>query len=293
MSGMALIWAANVKGLKPAAKIVLIQLADFHNKETGQCNPSAQRLANECEMGRATLFRHLSTLEQFGLVTRHAQGDGDGGRSANQYELHLDISLGPSSRTKRRKPVSQDVESQNGTRGKVSEKSKKSPNPETGAVSNRDTNLTNEPRKEPPTRARVEAEASDLEMILALYPSDRVRDAATSKCLIAEALSSGVPPDEMIGAVKAYAAETEGFTRSKVCFSDNWFRGKRWKRLVKQVREQQLEVAEREAKHFDQLVEWIKCCHWMCKHITIAQAGQLLLRKMITADELRHARVAF
>ena len=29
MSGMALIWAANVKGLKPAAKIVLIQLADF------------------------------------------------------------------------------------------------------------------------------------------------------------------------------------------------------------------------------------------------------------------------
>ena len=29
MSGLALIWAANVKGLKPAAKIVLIQLADF------------------------------------------------------------------------------------------------------------------------------------------------------------------------------------------------------------------------------------------------------------------------
>jgi len=57
MSGLALIWAANVKGLKPAAKIVLIQLADFHNNETGQYNPSAQRLADECEMGRATLFR--------------------------------------------------------------------------------------------------------------------------------------------------------------------------------------------------------------------------------------------
>ena len=56
MSGIALIWAANVKVLKPAAKTVLIQLADFHYKETGQCNPSAQRLADECEMGRATLF---------------------------------------------------------------------------------------------------------------------------------------------------------------------------------------------------------------------------------------------
>ena len=79
MSGMALIWAANVKGLKPAAKIVLIQLADFHNKETGQCNPSVQRLADECEMGRATLFRHMTTLEECGIVTRHARGDGDGG----------------------------------------------------------------------------------------------------------------------------------------------------------------------------------------------------------------------
>ena len=80
MSGMALIWAANVKGLKLAAKIVLIQLADFHNKETGQCNPIAKGLADECEMGRATLFRHMTTLDECGLVTRHARGDGDGGR---------------------------------------------------------------------------------------------------------------------------------------------------------------------------------------------------------------------
>jgi len=62
--------------LKPAAKIALIQLADFHNKETGQCNPSAQRLVDECEMGRATLFRHMATLEECGLVTRQARGDG-------------------------------------------------------------------------------------------------------------------------------------------------------------------------------------------------------------------------
>ena len=98
MSGMALIWAANVKGLKPTAKIVLIQLADFHNKETGQCNPSAQRLADECEMGRATLFCHMTTLKECGLVTRHACGDG--GRGSNQYELHLDITLGPSAHPK-------------------------------------------------------------------------------------------------------------------------------------------------------------------------------------------------
>lgn len=70
MSGLALIWAANVKVLKPAAKIVLIQLANFYNKEAGQCNPSAQRLADECEMGPVTLFRHMTTLEEWGLVTQ-------------------------------------------------------------------------------------------------------------------------------------------------------------------------------------------------------------------------------
>ena len=118
MSGMALIWAANVKGLKPAAKIVLIQLADFHNKETGQCNPSAKRLADECEMGRATLFRHMTTLEQCGLVTRHARGDGDGGRGSNQYELHLDITLGPSARPKGGADGPNGVSSQNETGGK-------------------------------------------------------------------------------------------------------------------------------------------------------------------------------
>ena len=141
MSGMALIWAANVKGLKPAAKIVLIQLADFHNKETGQCNPSAQRLADECEMGRATLFRHMTTLEECGLVTRHARGDGDGGRGSNQYELHLDIILGPSSRPKGGGGGSNGVESQNETGGNVSKAWGKSLTGETGVVSKRDSTL--------------------------------------------------------------------------------------------------------------------------------------------------------
>ena len=136
MSGVALIWAANVKGLKPAAKIVLIQLADFHNKETGQCNPSTKRLAHECEMGRATLFRHLTKLEQCGLVTRHARGDGDGGRGSNQYELHLDITLGPSSRANDGSSGAEGFGSQNGTGVNVSKRRGKSPRSGTGLVPN-------------------------------------------------------------------------------------------------------------------------------------------------------------
>lgn len=141
MSGIALVWASNVKGLKPNAKMVLVQLADFHNKETGQCNPSAQRLADECEMDRATVFRHLKDLEALGLLTRHSRGDGAGGRSSNQYELHLDVVLGPSSKHKEK--------SQNATRGVVAECDGGSGTSATGVVANCDTNLNIEPGTEP------------------------------------------------------------------------------------------------------------------------------------------------
>lgn len=142
MSGVALIWAANVKGLKPSAKVVLIQLADFHNKESGQCNPSAQRLADECEMNRATVFRHLADLEKRGLLTRHNRGGGTGGRGSNQYELHLDIVLGPSSERKEK--------SQNATRGVVAKSGGKSRTGATGVVANCDRNLLREPVKNLP-----------------------------------------------------------------------------------------------------------------------------------------------
>ena len=87
----------SYSGLKPAPKIVLIQLADFHNKEIGQCNPSAQWLADECEMGRAMLFRNMTTLEQSGLFTRQSRGDGDGGRMPNQYNCISTLHLGKAS----------------------------------------------------------------------------------------------------------------------------------------------------------------------------------------------------
>lgn len=97
MSGKALIWAAEVKGLKPATKIVLIQLAQRASKEDNRCFPSAQLLAADCEMDRATVFRHLKTLEERGLITRKSRGDGKGGRSSNVYTLHIDLVFGPSS----------------------------------------------------------------------------------------------------------------------------------------------------------------------------------------------------
>ena len=289
MSGMALIWAANVKGLKPAAKIVLIQLADFHNKETGQCNPSAQRLADECEMGRATLFRHLTTLEECGLVTRHARGDGDGGRGSNQYELHLDITLGPSASPKDGGSGINGVVSQNETGGNVSKTRGKSLKGETGVVSNRDRNLTIEPKKEPPSRRREAGEAEEAEKILAAYPPDRLRGKAACLTQIEEAMKDGIRPEDLRQAVQAYATDSAGFTRSKVCFSDNWFQSRRWQGYIEDIRAKREEAQTASADHHPRLACWISDRSPMCKHITPTQVTALLASKMVTGAQIQAA----
>jgi hypothetical protein len=286
MSGMALIWAANVKGLKPAAKIVLIQLADFHNKETGQCNPSAQRLADECEMGRATLFRHMTTLEECGLVTRHARGDGDGGRGSNQYELHLDITLGPSSRPKGEAGGQNGVSSQNETGGNVSKKREKSLGGETGVVSLRDRNLTIEPVKEPPSRGR---KAGEAEKIFSAYPPDRLRGEAACIVQIEEAVKKGVAPEDLLQAVRAYASESEGFTRSKVCFSDNWFTSRRWLKYLQEVEEAREAGKAKEAELLKGLADWVTDRHPLCRHITPGQVTALLAAKLVSPAEIEAA----
>ena len=289
MSGMALIWAANVKGLKPAAKIVLIQLADFHNKETGQCNPSAQRLADECEMGRATLFRHMTTLEECGLVTRHARGDGDGGRGSNQYELHLDITLGPSSRPKGGASGPNGVVSQNETGGNVSQKRGKSPSRETGVVPNRDSNLTIEPVKEPPSRKREAAGDEEAEKILATYPPDRLRGKAACIAQIEEAMKEEIAPEDLRLAVQAYATDTAGFTRSKVCFSDNWFQSRRWLAYVEKQAEDREKLAALQADHHARLACWVSERSPMCKHITAPQVTALLASKLVSQAQIQAA----
>ena len=268
MSGMALILAANVKGLKPAAKIVLIQLADFHNKETGQCNSSAQRLADECEMGCATLFRHMTTLEECGFVTRHARGDGDGGRGSNQYELHLDITLGPSARPKGGGNGPNRVSSQN----------------ETVVVSNRDTNLTIEPKKEPPLRER---EAVVTEKILGAYPPDRLRGRAICLAQIEEALKEGIAPEDLLQAIQTYATGSAGFTRSKVCFSDNWFKSGRWRAYVENIAKDREETTVKQAEMLESLAGWVTDRHLLCRHITAKQIDGLLASKLVTQAQIQ------
>ena len=81
--------AMKQSGLKPAAKIVLYWLADHHNSETGACFPSLKRLADECEMSKATVTRHLANLEADGLIARQHQHRENGSQTSTSYTLNL------------------------------------------------------------------------------------------------------------------------------------------------------------------------------------------------------------
>jgi hypothetical protein len=171
------------------------------------------------------------------------------------------------------------------------------PEPGTGSTVNevRGSRWTpNHPKTihKPPTRRREAAEeVEDLEAekILAAYPADRIRDRRTSLRLIAAAVKAGVKPDDLKQAVKAYAKESEGYTRSKVCFSDNWFKMRRWEKGLAQVQADREKAREAEAKGRASLAEWIHERHPLCRHITNRQIEDLIASKLVTPEQVRAA----
>lgn len=141
MSHQATNWAVRVRGISPAAKVVLWHLADRHNKDTGQCNPSQARLAEDCEISRSSLNNQLEVLEKAGFIRRVRDNDEKTRRQRpTHYILNMDR-LHP-----------QDTEShvQELDTAPVSKKPTK-PCPKNGGsrVQNLDTNPVREPGREP------------------------------------------------------------------------------------------------------------------------------------------------
>ncbi|MGO4917798.1 helix-turn-helix domain-containing protein [Pseudogemmobacter sp. W21_MBD1_M6] len=96
MSHAATNWAIQRRGLKPTTKIVLWHLCDRFNPDYG-CFPSQERLAHDCEIGRATLNRHLDDLEAHGLIRRIRNVDARTGQQRpTRYLLGFEPGFTPS-----------------------------------------------------------------------------------------------------------------------------------------------------------------------------------------------------
>ncbi|MBP0047671.1 helix-turn-helix domain-containing protein [Marinobacterium sp. AK62] len=86
MSMTLMVEALKAKVGNPGRKLVLVKLADNAN-DKGECWPSYQHVADQCEMGRSTVKAHVKALEEAGFLTVVER---NGGKSSNKYRLHIE-----------------------------------------------------------------------------------------------------------------------------------------------------------------------------------------------------------
>ena len=135
-----------------------------------------------------------------------------------------------------------------------------------------------------PPNAEAAVTEADLEKIWAAYPEDRRRAKPACHRHIRDALTE-MTADELIAAVQAYAAESSGFTRTKVCFADNWFRNRKWQRHLDEVRAQGKAKRVTEATLLAQAVSWIRSASPMCRHVSKAQVVAAINAGLIDHEE--------
>lgn len=88
MSMNLMVKAMNIKVGNPLRKLVLIKLADNAN-DNGECWPSYQHVADQCEVSRTTVKSHIRALEEMGLLKREFRRKGELNQS-NVFYLTLD-----------------------------------------------------------------------------------------------------------------------------------------------------------------------------------------------------------
>jgi len=88
MSMLLMVKAMNLKVGNPLRKLVLIKLADNAN-DKGECWPSYQHVADQCEISRSSVKFHVRALELSGLIKREMR-PGEKGNSSNMFYLSLD-----------------------------------------------------------------------------------------------------------------------------------------------------------------------------------------------------------
>lgn len=87
MSMLLMVKAMRTKVGNPLRKLVLIKLADNAN-DNGECWPSYQHIADQCEIARSTVKVHIRALEEAGLLRREFRRKGEVNQS-NVFHLTI------------------------------------------------------------------------------------------------------------------------------------------------------------------------------------------------------------
>lgn len=89
MSMTLMVAAMKLRVGNPLRKLVLIKLAD-NASDVGECWPSYQHIADQCEISKRSVMNHISALCEAGLLRKEIRKGGPKGNSSNVYFLTLD-----------------------------------------------------------------------------------------------------------------------------------------------------------------------------------------------------------
>ena len=224
MSHKALIWATQQRGLKPATKLLLIQLADHHNPVNG-CFPGQELLSEECEMSVRSVRDHLGILESKGLIRRIKSGGSGSRRPSDRYVFPFEDSVGaireaasPAENTG--KTASPEGENTGSSEHEIPA------NQRNNYRQNLPPNLVREPVREPSVAAVAEHTGSGFSEFWEAHP--RKRDQQRCEKLFMAATSGGVASARIIDAAKRYRAENAGNKPMYLAYADNWLENRRW-----------------------------------------------------------------
>lgn len=87
MSMLLMVKAMQTKVGNPLRKLVLIKLADNANDQ-GECWPSHQHVADQCEISKTSVRNHIRKLSEMGLL-KIEHREGPKGNTSNLYHLTL------------------------------------------------------------------------------------------------------------------------------------------------------------------------------------------------------------
>lgn len=88
MSMDLMVAAMKMRVGNPLRKLVLIKLAD-NASDQGECWPSYQHIADQCEISKRSVMSHIAALCDAGLLRKETRKGGSKGNSSNVYYLTL------------------------------------------------------------------------------------------------------------------------------------------------------------------------------------------------------------
>ncbi|ENT2932125.1 helix-turn-helix domain-containing protein [Klebsiella pneumoniae] len=203
MSMDLMVQAMKIKVGNPLRKLVLLKLAD-NASDLGECWPSYQHIADQCEISKRSVMNHIEALCEYGLIKKELR-TGPKGNSSNVYQLNLrSAGDSPGGSANRSLPGAGD-----------------SPGGSAGAAPRISHSFepVNEPVNEPikhtgasaiasaPARSAKQGYSPEFETAWQAYPK---RAGGNSKAAAFKAwnarLKDGVKPEVMLAGVKRYAA---------------------------------------------------------------------------------------